>query len=553
LHIENSKGEKKSLLTRVEKQFTKIGGAVMRHTTLNVGANIGGKAGTESNKVEAGAGIGAEIDFGKFWDDYKSDGSFIHGQERIYFHKHITDHLEEELQKIRGQSRYNDFKIVIFVDDLDRCTPDRALELLESIKSFFDIEGIIYVIGIDPTSIDPIIKTKYDENSKIDGMHYLQKIVQLPFQIPVWNAEDLSNAIRNMISKTGIPKSVINEILDKTNTELIINAAQPNPRDIKRFINSIILSRYIYEQSIKDIEKIVAVQAFYFRGGGWLEFLKLLFPYKNRIEFLKDFILLNEKESSGRQGLTLEDLKKIRVGYEDQEKKSTSLDKPILEIYKKLVELGDEDLLIFLRKSAPTLIKIERIEKYLRVVEETTLANKRKSVDVDSEEQLKLIRDGKIKDFNVLQRMRLISLTHLPYEDFSDTSLNGIELHDAFLFKVFLSENDLSDANLIGADLSNAYLSDAKLLGADLSDADLSGAILVHNKYDQSINKNTNFNNAVIDNPNYIKYLHSSGGQNIPDEIKNMSELRSLLEKSNLDEHLVNRTLGISDRRLRPS
>jgi hypothetical protein len=109
-------------------------------------------------------------------------------------------------------------------------------------------------------------------------MHYLQKIVQLPFQIPLWNAPDLSNTIRNMIRSTGMPDSDIEEILNKTNTELIINAAQPNPRDVKRFVNSIILSRYIYEQSIKDIEKIIAVQAFYFRGSGWLKFLKLLLP-----------------------------------------------------------------------------------------------------------------------------------------------------------------------------------------------------------------------------------------------------------------------------------
>ena len=68
-----------------------------------------------------------------------------------------------------------DFRLVIFVDDLDRCTPEKALELLESIKTFFDIEGIIYVIGMDPATIDPIMRTKYGENSKIDGLDYLTK------------------------------------------------------------------------------------------------------------------------------------------------------------------------------------------------------------------------------------------------------------------------------------------------------------------------------------------------------------------------------------------
>ena len=38
-----------------------------------------------------------------------------------------------------------------------------------------------FVIGIDPSTINPIIKTKYGEDSKIDGMKYLQKIVQPPY------------------------------------------------------------------------------------------------------------------------------------------------------------------------------------------------------------------------------------------------------------------------------------------------------------------------------------------------------------------------------------
>jgi hypothetical protein len=240
--IENSDySEKKNILDGIEKQFRKIGGGIVRNTSPNVSINMGPVSG------------GANFDIGKMIDDYKSDGSFLLGQKRVYFHEHITDHLKEELHKIRNNDKnkkYNDFKIVIFIDDLDRCTPERALELLESIKTFFDIEGIIYVIGIDPSTIDPIIKTKYGENLKVDGMSYLQKIVQLPFQIPLWNASDLSSTIRNMIASTGMPDSDIEKILNETNTELIINAALPNPRDIKRFINSIILSRYIYEQSI---------------------------------------------------------------------------------------------------------------------------------------------------------------------------------------------------------------------------------------------------------------------------------------------------------------
>jgi hypothetical protein len=50
---------------------------------------------------------GIQGDIGKMLDDYRSDGSILHGQKRIYFHKHITDYLKEELQKIRSDKSKN--------------------------------------------------------------------------------------------------------------------------------------------------------------------------------------------------------------------------------------------------------------------------------------------------------------------------------------------------------------------------------------------------------------------------------------------------------------
>ena len=60
---------------------------------------------------------------------------------------------------------------------MDRCTPQNALEVIESIKTFFDIEGIVYVVGMDSESINHIIKQKYKGDPNVDGLSYLQKIV----------------------------------------------------------------------------------------------------------------------------------------------------------------------------------------------------------------------------------------------------------------------------------------------------------------------------------------------------------------------------------------
>ena len=52
---------------------------------------------------------------------------------------------------------------------------------------------------MDSESIDHIIKQKYGEHSNIKGMDYLEKIVQLPFQIPVWNYKDITESIEKII------------------------------------------------------------------------------------------------------------------------------------------------------------------------------------------------------------------------------------------------------------------------------------------------------------------------------------------------------------------
>ncbi|MGC2574856.1 MAG: P-loop NTPase fold protein [Candidatus Nitrosopolaris sp.] len=75
---------------------------------------------------------------------------------------HVTDYLADALSKLRDENPNS--RIVAFLDDLDRCTPENALEVLESIKTFFDIEGMIYVIGMDSESINSIIKKKYGDD-----------------------------------------------------------------------------------------------------------------------------------------------------------------------------------------------------------------------------------------------------------------------------------------------------------------------------------------------------------------------------------------------------
>lgn len=69
---------------------------------------------------------------------------------------------------------------VIFVDELDRCRPLYAIELLERIKHIFGVEKLIFVLSIDKNQLAESIKSQY---GAIDTDNYLRRFVDLEFEL----------------------------------------------------------------------------------------------------------------------------------------------------------------------------------------------------------------------------------------------------------------------------------------------------------------------------------------------------------------------------------
>lgn len=85
--------------------------------------------------------------------------------------------------------------LAIFIDDLDRCTPDKAVEVIEAINLLLDSEYCVFIIGMDSSVLSRSIQAKYKEiqpyfhnedyASRIGlGRHFLEKIIQIDFRIP---------------------------------------------------------------------------------------------------------------------------------------------------------------------------------------------------------------------------------------------------------------------------------------------------------------------------------------------------------------------------------
>lgn len=97
----------------------------------------------------------------------------------------------------------NDLPLVIFVDELDRCRPSFALEILERIKHLFSTPNVIFVLSIDKKQLIESIKTVYGQNLNSSG--YLKRFIDLEFSLPT---PDVTKFSRAMIKKMGLAKYV---------------------------------------------------------------------------------------------------------------------------------------------------------------------------------------------------------------------------------------------------------------------------------------------------------------------------------------------------------
>ncbi len=151
--------------------------------------------------------------------------------------------LEELRDKIRAAvdrkiklSRKD--RIVVFVDDLDRLAPEKAVELLEVLKVFMDVPNCVFVLAVDYAVVTQGLEKKFGVSvGHAKGKSFFDKIIQLPFAIPIAQY-DLSAYINNLLSNMSI---VCSEAEINTYREIVDSSIGCNPRSMKRLFNSFIL------------------------------------------------------------------------------------------------------------------------------------------------------------------------------------------------------------------------------------------------------------------------------------------------------------------------
>lgn len=95
--------------------------------------------------------------------------------------------IRDDIDALQQRLARHDARMLIIIDDLDRCEPGKAVEVLQALRLLLSFQGFVIVLGIDARVITKAIEKHYDGllgEVGASGYEYLDKIVQIPFQIP---------------------------------------------------------------------------------------------------------------------------------------------------------------------------------------------------------------------------------------------------------------------------------------------------------------------------------------------------------------------------------
>jgi uncharacterized protein YjbI with pentapeptide repeats len=524
-------------------------------------------------------------------------------RDTIYFDGYKE--IKKEIRNLRVDNPA--FRIVIFVDDLDKCSPGKAFEILEMIRVFHDIEGFIYIIGISHDMIVKLSKVGNIESS-IDGERYIKKLIQVPITLPKWSNQDIVRLVKDLIKK-GMIHDKFKDVVDK-NIELISVAIDNNPREIKRFLNNFFVACEIFSGK-KNFE----AKQLIFSGKKNFEAKELLVVQAVHLRWNKFYNILVKSDESFFRGLDkylkMDEETRLK-SFDLYEEKKDEID---TKVWKVLHDFKtDSDLWDFLVKNSNTLRNVRDWSIYSRAIEVAIEPTGIPGKTVNYE-AVKLLQSGKINEFNDKRAIEFKILS-IREADLRDADLRDADLRDADLMGANLSGADLDGADLMGANLSgadlmganlsgarlvgtnlggadlvgarlwganlistrlwganlrDAHLVGAKLMGANLGGArlvganlggarlvgvDLGGADLKHTELTNSIiinphyesltvNSSTQFNNAIIDDSQFIDYI-TQYTRNVPQKIKDKRKLRRELAKKGVSEENIEDLLSIS-------
>jgi hypothetical protein len=163
-------------------------------------------------------------------------------------------------------------RMVIFIDDLDRCMPEIALQVLEALKLYLDIPNLVFVLGVDRDVVEKLVVEHYrklgliraeekdkdksqteEEKAKSEqdktrrhqdedkAKLYLSKMFQVEIELST-KEEQITKFFDESLAKMPLWKKKLSPEHQELFRGLILSLAERNPREVKRILNSAFMS-----------------------------------------------------------------------------------------------------------------------------------------------------------------------------------------------------------------------------------------------------------------------------------------------------------------------
>ena len=139
-------------------------------------------------------------------------------------------------------------KLVFVVDELDRCRPDYALEVLEVIKHFFSVPGVVFILSVNRSQLEAAIRHRY--GSDVDSNQYLQKFVGLWVGLPDGDLGRLSRR-----------EKYISRVL----ADMEFDESFKGSDVVKRSLSD--MAQH-YKMTLREIERLLTIFAVFFNATG---------------------------------------------------------------------------------------------------------------------------------------------------------------------------------------------------------------------------------------------------------------------------------------------
>ena len=274
------KDASKKLLKRVDlmKVASKAGGLALTGLTGIPSPDLLAGLWEEGKKLLSG---GADLTVGDMTEYVKDVTDCLSDPEAETLPAHIHA-FRSEFAELLAAADID--RLVVVVDDLDRCLPATAIETLEAIRLFLFVPGAAFVIAADEGMIEYAVRSHFPDLPLSSGpstyaRNYLEKLIQVPFRLPPLgyletkiyltllvagssldtNSTEFETlldlgreALRRPWDGNGLSRGVIEKHIGAVSAELenaliladqlalpLAEGAQGNPRQIKRFLNTL--------------------------------------------------------------------------------------------------------------------------------------------------------------------------------------------------------------------------------------------------------------------------------------------------------------------------